>query len=456
VRTDYWEVKITLPAGKHLYIEQRGVAGGLESSVAGADHYRFTYQHPTSTAPEETAVSEADYADLLRVSTLRDVVTAGKLYETNAEPKAIVTDAIRELALRLTTGLADERLKAKALYLWVSKNIRYVAVTLGSGDLVPHSAADVLANQYGDCKDHVVLLQALLAAVGIDSVPVLINADSSYTLSKVGTFSPLNHVITYLPSLNLYVDSTAQFVPFGTLPFDASDKPVVLTSLGRLGRTPRTRAEDNVTSTKVEMVIHPDGTIEGTSMATMSGNAEISSRAARFSVRGDAEDRVVKGILSRFGESGSGSMSYVDPEDIEKPYWIASRFQLDPVANMPGHGAIRVPVGLAPGKFASMGSYLPDATQQHPWACGSFTSAERYSIQFPNNVVITNVPDNMVYHDDQVDFRSSYRQTGRLVSVERTLVVHRPSQVCNAEDRARWRAFHLKVQRDLRSQIFYR
>ena len=81
-----------------------------------------------------------------------------------------------------------------------------------------------------------------------------------------------NHVITYLPSLDLYVDSTAQFAPFGILPFGDTDKPVALTSLGRLGRTPRMRADVNVSRTKVSMVIHSDGTIEGTSTATMSGD----------------------------------------------------------------------------------------------------------------------------------------------------------------------------------------
>jgi hypothetical protein len=148
-------------------------------------------------------------------------------------------------------------------------------------------------------------------------------------------------------------------------------------------------------------------------------------------------------------------MRSVDPQDIQAPYWIEGHFLLDPVANIPGRGAMRIPVGLAPGALASMASYLPEPNQQHPWSCESYTVTESYSIQFPDNVVITSIPDGVVYHDDQVDFKSTYRQVGRHVSVERTLVVQRPSQVCNADERARWRAFYLRVQRDLRSQIFY-
>jgi hypothetical protein len=454
-RVAHWELDITLPPGEALYVEKRGVEGGLESRTVDGDYYRFTYERPTVVPPDEATVSEDDYADLLRVSTLPDVLAVGTLYHVNAAPKAAVTDRIQALAQKLTTGLTGEREKARALYDWVSANIRYVGVYLGNGGYVPHSAEEVLAHEYGDCKDHTVLLEALLAAAGIDSVPALINTDASYTLPKVGSLG-FNHVITYLPSMDLYVDSTARFAPFGVLPFADADKPVALTSLGRLGRTPRMRADVNVTRTKEALVIHSDGTINGTSMATESGTYEISSRSWRFTDRASPETQVVKGLLSRFGETGSGSISYVDPEDIEKPYWIEGRFQLDPVANIPGRGAMRIPVGLAPGRLAAIASNKTTISEhQQSWPCTSLTLNETYSIQFPSNVSITSIPDGVAYRDDQITFQSTYRRVGGKVLVERTLVVQRPSQVCTAEDLEHWRAFHLKLQRDLRAQIFY-
>jgi hypothetical protein len=336
----------------------------------------------------------------------------------------------------------------------VSKNIRYVGVWLGNGGYVPHSADEVLSNEYGDCKDHVVLLQALLSAVGVDSVPVLINSDSSYTLPQVGMFT--NHVITYLPSLDLYVDSTAQFAPFGVLPYGDSDKPVILTSLNRLAKTPAIGADTNVTRTTVSMVIHSDGTIEGTSKATMSGVAEINSRSVRFDAKNDPQDRVVRGLLARFGETGSGSMSYVEPQNLDVPYWVDGHFTLDPLANVPGPGAMRVPVGLAPGKFAAMEKTIIEQGQQRPWPCSSTTVSEIYRIQFPANVAITRMPRDAEYRNSRIKFQSTYRRVGHEVSVERTLIVDRPSNVCSVEDRQHWRELYLVVQRDLRSQIFYR
>jgi transglutaminase-like putative cysteine protease len=59
-----------------------------------------------------------------------------------------------------------------------------VAVWLGNGGYVPHDAATILENGYGDCKDHVALLGALLKAKGIASEPVLINSGNRYTIQR--------------------------------------------------------------------------------------------------------------------------------------------------------------------------------------------------------------------------------------------------------------------------------
>ena len=103
-----------------------------------------------------------------------------------------------------------------------------------------------------------------------------------------------------------------------------------------------------------------------------------------------------------------------------------------------------------------MGTYTLSVSHQHSWPCASLTISDNYEINFPSNVSITSIPDGMAYRDHQIDFQSTYRRVGHQVFVDRSLVIERPSQVCNSEDLERWRGFHLKLQRDLRSQIFYR
>jgi len=88
---------------------------------------------------------------------------------------------------------------------------------VGSGGVVPHAADTVLDNFYGDCKDHVTLLEAMLTAVGIESSPALINSGNAYHLPTAPALGTINHVITYIPSLDLYLDPTAAQTEFGYL-----------------------------------------------------------------------------------------------------------------------------------------------------------------------------------------------------------------------------------------------
>ena len=124
---------------------------------------------------------------ILYVSTYPDMISVGKAYENAAAPMAHITDRIQSLADEVTKGLKDDAAKVKALDHWVTKNIRYVSVSLGHGALIPHPADQVLTNRYGDCKDHAILMQALLAAVGIQSSMALVSSGIAYTISTVGS-----------------------------------------------------------------------------------------------------------------------------------------------------------------------------------------------------------------------------------------------------------------------------
>jgi len=78
---------------------------------------------------------------------------------------------------------------------------------------------------------------------------------------------------------------------------------------------------------------------------------------------------VVRSQLFRFNETGTGTLRYTDPSDITQPFEIASEFTLEPVVNMPGRGAMAIPVGLAPGNIAYLGIVKPEPISDHPTLC---------------------------------------------------------------------------------------
>ncbi len=455
-KRDSWDFSVDMPAGMPLYIEQRGLQGGLMGTDNGLDHYRFHHQNAAAVPAEEGSLSQSDTSDVLRLSTYRDPIALGQAYQQASRPMAQVTPAIRTQAQALTAGLKSDAARVKALHHWVAGHIRYVSVSLGAGGLVPHPADQVLANLYGDCKDHAILLEALLTAVGIPSSPALINLGSSYQLSSVGIVAPLNHVITYLPSLDLYVDATNAFAPNGSLWFEELDKPTVLTALGRIGHTPRMSAQGNTTHSTQTLTIEPDGTLAGTSRTQLSGVPEVESRYNRFEEASTDEEKVVRDQLYRFSETGTGTLKHAVPNDLDAPYWIESTFRLDPVSNFPGPGALKVPVGLSTGSLAALAVTQPLARRRNAYPCQSQHIDEHYDIAFPPGAVITHIPDAVIYNEGGIEYRSSYVRKDAMVTVHRVLVEQHPGSVCTPQDHEAWKRFFAVLQRDLRGQVMYR
>lgn len=175
------------------------------------------------------------------------------------------------LARRLIGDATTPEEKTRRLYTWVARNIRYLGIYAGSGGYVPHSAASILKNRFGDCKDHVTLLEAMLRSVGIESTPALINADRAYLLPSTPVTGIFDHVISYVPALNLFLDSTARFTPVGTLPQGVVGKPALIVFTGEVKSTPIDTADSDSTNTVTQMVLHEDGRVTGSTKITQRG-----------------------------------------------------------------------------------------------------------------------------------------------------------------------------------------
>lgn len=75
--------------------------------------------------------------------------------------------------------------------------------------------------------------QPTAAVRGIDSHAVLVNAGHGYALAPVPFASQLNHVISDVPAVGLFLDATAKNIPYGRLPISVEAKPVLAASSAR-------------------------------------------------------------------------------------------------------------------------------------------------------------------------------------------------------------------------------
>jgi hypothetical protein len=72
-------------------------------------------------------------------------------------------------AKEITTGLAADMDKIKAILYYVQDNIRYIAFEDGIAGFKPEKADEVLRKKYGDCKGMANLTKSLLVALGYDA-----------------------------------------------------------------------------------------------------------------------------------------------------------------------------------------------------------------------------------------------------------------------------------------------
>ncbi|MGA8036945.1 MAG: tetratricopeptide repeat protein [Candidatus Acidiferrales bacterium] len=186
---------------------------------------------------------------------------------------------IRAKSEEVTTGLKTPDEKARALFYWVSQNIRYVSLSFGVGRYQPHPAADVLANRYGDCKDKAVLLESMLEAEGLHAHTVLANGIQDVDPSVPNPLQ-FDHAFTFLQIGNsdLWLDPTVGVFPFGYLLPQMRGKEVLVVSANSandLAKTPLDMAVAAEYHVAVTGVVDLDDTLDATVDLQTRGDLEV-------------------------------------------------------------------------------------------------------------------------------------------------------------------------------------
>jgi len=466
-----YEYKLSYPENLKLYTDLKDVKQTRDEVVDGVRHVSYTYQNLQVKKKEPLQVSSGDFAPHIYISSFASQEEFAKAYEDRIKDKFLVTPEIQKLADDITKDIDKKALstssekdtkpldlkkeQARAIYNWVSHNIRYVAIYLGDGGIIPHDASSTLKNRYGDCKDHNALLISLLAAKGINASSALINSGSAYAIPKYPVIGPFNHVITYIPAWNLYLDSTAEMAPFGTLPYDEFDKPTLLTKLAKIGRTPKPKKEDFRMVTGITLNIEKDGQIKGKTHTMYFGSAEINARYKYEGAETTLSEKMVRSHLAKFRQTGEGKIKTSYVYDLNEPFTTNTEFTLDAIANVPGPGAITLPVGLAPGELAMIANDRPPEKFTVPYTCGTKWISEAYQVRFPSNTKVTRIPQNTAYQKGGIEYEATYEEVKNNVFVTRILKVQRPGAVCQPEELQKWKDFYQVFIKDMRAQIFY-
>ncbi|HEV2561948.1 MAG TPA: DUF3857 and transglutaminase domain-containing protein [Rhizomicrobium sp.] len=447
------QVSITAPTNYLLSIDASGVEGGQPTITGGKTRWTWSFHNDKAEPAEPDALPDSDDGAHVFVSSFSDYGAVARAATGWFQDKAAVTPEIQSLADQLTAGISGHREQARKLYEWVSSQISYVQIVLGAGGFVPHPAAMVLRNRYGDCKDHVVLLQALLAAKGIKSTPALIAVGNTYRLPAAATPFAFNHVITYIPEFDLFADSTVQLAPFGVLPGSDAGKSVVLTELGKVVQTPSASSANNSVGSVEKIRISPDGTAEGDSRISATGAASIDLRSLMGSIPATSEPDYFRQML---GPGAEGTLYRGDSAALTPNYSYSAHFRVNNAASFPGPGALPPWLGYKPFYFTFyIGGSLP-AQRTKSYGCVSISATEDVTIEFPPGVKIMSLPKNATMRTEGMVLQLSAKKTNdNIVHEINTLHIDHPQAICTADYYNRVHEDLQKMVAALKAQILY-
>ncbi|WP_410451372.1 DUF3857 domain-containing transglutaminase family protein [Paraburkholderia sp. 31.1] len=448
-----------LPADVPLYADARGYVAMPPVTANGRTRYEFDYRHGPYARLEAGAVGYANWGDRLMVSTVPDFASFAARYRGPAENDATRDDpAIIGLAQQLTAGLTDPRDKARALYDWTRLNIRYVALFLGETAAIPHKAADILRNRYGDCKDHVALYGALLAAAGIRSEPVLLNLGPYYTLPEVPGYgaSAINHAIIWIPELAQFADTTAGGTAFGYLPGGVMDRPVLLVDDGVLARTPATQRRER--KARVQIDIDENGTAHYAYRVEDRGyTAELERNTFRRATRQGAQQLAARRLLQT-GLHGSAQLQTDDVAVTGGPFATSMQGSVPHLIWPDGTTAVRALTSLAGGMGSQVEAWLAEPVRTQPWACIGGEFDETLEMSLPRFVRVTDLPTDSTVEDPLLTFASHYvfDPATRTLQVNRHLRAAFGHQMCTPNEFAAIRDALVRIERDLDAEVVVR
>jgi len=310
---------------QHIYhwsFSQLNPTAGKDAEAAAAARKKIPW------TPEQELDLEQGKLPTFAWSTFKSWQDIGAWYRSLEADRIVPDDTVKAKAAELTAGKSTDQAKAEALYSYVATNIRYIGVAFGIGRYQPHTAAEILSNQYGDCKDKHTLLAAMLSAVGIQSDAVLIGAGIRFN-EAVPSPVAFNHLITHLTldGKPVWLDTTAEVAPFGMLTIATRDKQALVipnTAVATILRTPVDPLVPDSSTMDATGSLDANGVSTSHIVLAFHGDGEIAARSLFRQISPAQLDQTVQVFSSTIGFTGTVTNPDTSrPTDTSQPFKLA-------------------------------------------------------------------------------------------------------------------------------------
>lgn len=342
-----WDYTLIAPAQRSFYFNQPRVPG-LSHRVERQGNevvYRWAASNVARVDIEPAMPGLTEVAPYLHISTFQSWQEVGRWYWSLLLDQLQSDPTIKKVAADVTAGLHGDAEKVRALHRFVIEKTRYVGLEFGIHGYKPYPVSQVLLRRFGDCKDKALLLLALLREQGIEAELVLLRSRRAGLVdSQPASLAIFDHAITYVPRLDLYLDSTAEFAGMSELP--SQDQGVMVLRVGwgktTLARTPVLPASANRAVRVWKVALAADGSARVDETVTVKGQAAQEWRA-HYQTPGERRERYAKVWNSRHTGAQLEAVDMAGVEDRNQPVVVRARALVPHMAEPSQRGEFHLP-----------------------------------------------------------------------------------------------------------------
>jgi cellulose synthase operon protein C len=390
VRGEY--VLIT-PKSRAFYFNEPRLSGLQHMTEDRGEErvYRFVALDVPAVEQEALQPPWSEVLGHVHVSTYRSWDEMGRWYWGLVKDQFVPDDEVRRRAEALTAGMKDEAAKVRAIYDYVVQKTRYVALEFGIHGYKPYRCAQIFARGFGDCKDKATLIVTMLGALGIKALPVIVRtANKGDIETSPASLAPFDHMIAYVPSLDLYLDGTAEYT--GSLELPAMDRGAMalqVTETGaKLVHLPDPPASASLSAHRLDASLAPDGAAQLDFRVDVSG-VEASEWRVRFHAAATRKRRVQEVIAAIVPGSEVTAIDTGDLEDVEQRVTMHVRGKVPQFARVEGDGLV-VPVGR---KEHMVRDYAPLASRKLDVRLpAQWTQEDDWTVRLPVGTKVRSAP----------------------------------------------------------------
>ena len=448
------EYVLITPKSRAFYFNKPKVPG-LTQKVEDKGESRIWHFKAENVAPLEPEPMMPPLAEVLghvHVSTYKSWDDMGRWYWGLVKDQFTADDEVRRRALEITKGLTDEKAKVRAIYDFVVQKTRYVALEFGIHGFKPYRCAQIFARGFGDCKDKATLIVTMLKELGIPATIVILRTGMKGDFeTEPASLAPFDHAIAYVPSLDWYLDGTAEFTGSSELP--SMDRGALAIQINegkpKLVHLPEPKASESVASKRVEATVSPDGSAQIEWKVEVTGSGAASWRQ-RYHAKATQRQRVQEDLANELPGLEVQAVAAGDLDDIERKVEIRAKAKAPSFARKDGETRT-ISVGA---KEHMVRTYAPLSSRRRDIRIFALSTQENETVvKLPQGARILGAPHAAEGNSPYGSFRVETETNGTTVRVKTTVAITK-SRI-PASEYAAFRAFCEQVDRELGQTVTY-